>query len=123
MAARYIHLSGKQVDDSILRMYGLKKEEIKKDPMRQEPCSRCKTLNNINNNYCEKCWLPLTPQAHDEVKQIHEKDQAASLLVMKLMDLAKENPGIIGQAIDYAKKVNQNTVAGGDTAWNPNPRH
>jgi len=103
MAARYVHLSGKQVDDAILKMYGLKKEDEKKDVLKQEPCPRCKTTNDVNNQYCTKCWLPLTPQAVTTVAETQQKDQDAMLAVMKILDLAKNNPKFLQEIMLKAK--------------------
>lgn len=63
--AVYIHLSGKDIDDKLLKMYGIKKESLK-DLTREKPfitCPRCKEVNDFNEPFCKKCWLPLTPQA------------------------------------------------------------
>jgi integrase len=105
MAARYVHLSGKQVDDAILKMYGLKKEEEKKDVLQRQPCPRCKNPNDVNSNYCEKCWLPLTPQAVSEVEEIRQKDQEGMVAVMKLLEMEKTNPGILKEAVVRALQV------------------
>ena len=89
MAARYIHLSGKQVDDALLRVYGLKKEEKKEDILKPVTCPRCKHLNSPNNEYCEKCWLPLTQKAQVEAIQTRDLSDQSSVVLMQLVDLAK----------------------------------
>lgn len=110
MAARYVHLSGKQVDDAILKMYGLKKQEEQETILKREPCPRCKNLNDVNHNYCEKCWLPLTSQAVSEVEEVRQKDQEAMLAVMKLLEMAKTNPGIIQEAISRAQQIKKEVI-------------
>lgn len=60
MAAVYNHLSGKDVDDALLRLHGIKKEdteETKKPNMRI--CSKCGTSNSILSHFCKKCNTPL----------------------------------------------------------------
>ncbi|MBN2067557.1 MAG: tyrosine-type recombinase/integrase [Candidatus Diapherotrites archaeon] len=99
MAARYVHLSGKQVDDAVLRMCGLKKGEEQKDLLKREPCPRCKQLNDVNNDYCEKCWLPLSPQASREMRETEENSQESVISLMKLLELAGNNPQKIRQAL------------------------
>ncbi len=99
MAARYVHLSGKQVDDAILKMYGLKKEERKEDILKREPCPRCKNLNDVNHNYCEKCWLPLTPNATIETQTVEQKSQESAVSLMKLIELVGNNPEMLKQAL------------------------
>lgn len=103
MAARYVHLSGKQVDDAILKMYGIKKEETITEGLQREPCPRCKILNDINHQYCKQCWLPLTSQAINEITQTQAKDQETIAAIMRLIELAKSNPQILQQAISQVK--------------------
>ena len=55
MPSTYVHLSGKDLDGAILKLNGLKKEEVK--PMQAQPiiCPRCETINNTDSLYCSKC--------------------------------------------------------------------
>jgi site-specific recombinase XerD len=107
MASRYVHLSGKQVDNAILELNGLKKPEKKEILLLQQACPRCKNPNDVNSKYCSTCWLPLTPKAISEVEEIRQKDQEAMVAVMKLLELSKSNPGIIREMIS---KVQQKEV-------------
>jgi len=108
MAARYIHLSGKQVDDAILKLHGLKKDEKEEDLLKREPCPRCGHLNETNNEICEKCWLPLKPEAIREVEKIRELKEENMLVLMKLVDLAKTlsqtNPHKVQEAIEAVQR-------------------
>ena len=110
MAARYVHLSGKQVDDAILRMHGLKKQDQKEDILKQKPCPRCKELNDHNNQYCEKCWLPLTQQAANEIEQTKQKDEEGLIGLMKILDLAENNPVKVKQALAVLKQEIQGGI-------------
>lgn len=89
MAARYIHLSGKQIDDAILKMHGLKKDEKKEDILKQVQCPRCKHMNDPNNEICERCWLPLKPSVYREVEKVREMKEESSVVLMQLLELAK----------------------------------
>jgi len=91
MAARYVHLSGKQVDDAILRLHGLVAEDRSEDILKREPCPRCKEVNDVNNKYCQKCWLPLTEDAARETHEIDRKDQDGIITVGKLLELVKKH--------------------------------
>ena len=104
MVAQYVHLSGKQVDDAILRMHGLKEPDKKEDILKNRSCPRCKTLNDHNNKYCEKCWLPLTEQAANELDEIQEQDQNGIISLMKLMELVENNPVKVRQALTLLKQ-------------------
>ncbi|MFA4855992.1 MAG: tyrosine-type recombinase/integrase [archaeon] len=106
MAARYVHLSGKQVDDAILTMCGLKKKEEQKDILQREPCPRCKHLNEVNSSHCQQCWLPLTIEATREMKETEEKDQEGLISLMKLLELAGNNPEKVRQALIILQQNN-----------------
>lgn len=54
----YVHLSGREVDDKLLRFYNLKKErERVKEPRK---CPVCREINPPNAEICFKCLRPLT---------------------------------------------------------------
>ncbi len=103
MAARYVHLSGKQMDDAILKLYGLKKEEKKEDILKPLKCPRCGHVNDVTFEYCEKCWLPLKPSAQYEVDEIKHLDEKGSIVLVQLLDmvknLSKANPDRVQQIL------------------------
>ena len=70
--ATYIHLSGKQTDNAILKAYGI---EVQDNGI-QEPmpvkCPRCGEPNPSGGAYCRRCWLPLTIEATLELKEKEE---------------------------------------------------
>ena len=70
MASIYVHLSGRDVDNAILKVYGLqtdeKKEESKLKPL---DCERCKESNQATNKYCSMCGFPLEEKTKTEVIQ------------------------------------------------------
>lgn len=69
MPAVYVHLSGRDVDDSVLAIYG-NKESIKS----QEPvinawhCQRCGEVNDPVSKYCKKCGLPVDSGNMDKLE-------------------------------------------------------
>ncbi len=65
MAGVYVHLSGRDVDDAILKAYGLKPEEKEGNVL---PCFRCDTENAINSKFCQSCGTPLTLNAAIELQ-------------------------------------------------------
>ncbi|MBI4146120.1 tyrosine-type recombinase/integrase [Candidatus Woesearchaeota archaeon] len=56
MAATYVHISGRDLDNHILKLNGIKPSET---AMTAKPenrtCSRCQTINPANALYCGKC--------------------------------------------------------------------
>lgn len=70
MASIYVHLSGRDVDNAILKVYGLQTDE-KKEESELKPinCDRCGEMNQATNKYCSTCGLPLDEKARTEVIQ------------------------------------------------------
>ncbi|MBI5227186.1 tyrosine-type recombinase/integrase [Candidatus Micrarchaeota archaeon] len=60
MAATYVHLSGRDVDNALLKLHGLAKpEDEQEDKMRVRICQRCKEHNSPISKFCIKCGLSL----------------------------------------------------------------
>jgi ribosomal protein L40E len=60
MASVYYHLSGKDVDDALLKLHGIKEEEIKEEKnVGMKICQRCGESNSILSHFCRKCNTPL----------------------------------------------------------------
>ncbi|MFA5303139.1 MAG: site-specific integrase [Candidatus Nanoarchaeia archaeon] len=56
MPAIYVHLSGRDIDDAILKMHGLKKHEEELE-FTEIKCPRCNQKNNSASKYCSYCGL------------------------------------------------------------------
>ncbi|MBD3259402.1 tyrosine-type recombinase/integrase [Candidatus Woesearchaeota archaeon] len=56
MPSTYVHLSGKNTDDALLKLSGVEVAE-KKTESKMKPlfCPRCDTINNYDSKYCAKC--------------------------------------------------------------------
>ncbi|MCC4770222.1 tyrosine-type recombinase/integrase [Methanosarcina sp. DH2] len=68
--ATYVHLSGKNMDDAVLRMYGIKTDENDTEFLKPGVCPRCRELTAVNAKFCFKCGLPLTKEAATTVEAI-----------------------------------------------------
>jgi len=55
MASIYVNMSGKEIDDAILKLNGIKKDKKEAEP---KNCPRCKHTNPISNDLCEECGYP-----------------------------------------------------------------
>jgi len=64
MPDTYVHLSGRDIDDAIREINGLKKSEPGESEKTLAPriCSRCEKINESTASYCLKCGLPLTTE-------------------------------------------------------------
>jgi len=88
MTSIYIHLSGKDVDDAILRANGI---EIKKDSqeskLKQKICIRCKTKNKATSIFCDNCGMVLNQdKANELIKADSERNKHDNILNQLLED-------------------------------------
>jgi integrase/recombinase XerD len=70
MLKTYLHLTGQDVDNEMLRLYGIDVPEKKKERgLKPHQCSHCSTINSPISNYCSTCGHTLTVQAQQEVTE------------------------------------------------------
>ncbi len=100
MAATYVHLSGRDVDDAILKMRGLSKakEEEVESSLAPKPCPRCNSINKATGKFCNRCGAILDVQTavamQDEIEGLDEKfsallqdEDVQKLLMRKMVEL------------------------------------
>jgi integrase len=59
MASVYYHLSGKDVDEALLKLHGIKTENLKEEKVGIRLCQKCGENNSILSHFCKKCNFPL----------------------------------------------------------------
>jgi integrase/recombinase XerD len=67
MMAKYVHLSGRDIDAAVLQANGLQSKEKEAAKPQVKKCEVCKAINEITAKYCTNCKRPL-----DIVEQINE---------------------------------------------------
>lgn len=104
MAKRYVHMSGKQVDSSLRKMYGLEKQE-EKESSKLEPkkCSICGVENTFEAEECVKCYNPLS------VEMALKRKKEESLMRNVLESQEKE---VLFQLFDVWFEKKQSRVQG-----------
>ncbi len=87
MAATYVHLSGRDVDKAVLKVYGIKNNENEKEESILIPieCVRCKQINEATNRFCKRCGLTLDEKTRSEVIQEEMKRNQADELMEELV--------------------------------------
>lgn len=87
MCSTYIHLSGQQTDDAILRANGI--QATKDDQValtKPKTCLKCKTVNEFTNRVCKNCGMVLSlEEAQMVIKKEADRNAAVEneLLAMK----------------------------------------
>ncbi len=81
MPSTYVHLSGNDLEDSILKINGLKKEEREQE-VAVKKCPRCQKMNIPNGKFCIRCGSPLDTKSMFEFEDKRkEMDNLMSLLM------------------------------------------
>lgn len=102
MASVYVHLSGRNIDNALLRVSGIKTEEQVKEEehtLRVRVCLRCEEKNSPTSRFCTRCGSPLDlktamelrveEQRTDELmNRLLEDSEVKQLLLTKLRVLA-----------------------------------
>jgi len=83
MPSTYVHLSGRDVDDAILGVYGLKKTEEEKSKLTPRICPRCKATNAYDAKFCMKCGLALDVKAAFEMEEARTAADNVMNILMK----------------------------------------
>jgi integrase/recombinase XerD len=84
MASTYVHLSGRDVDNALLKLQGLVQDnDEKEDKMKVKVCQRCKEHNSPISKFCTKCGLPIDA---DFLSKIEGERQKSDNLMNKLME-------------------------------------
>lgn len=78
MASIYVHLSQRDVDDALLKSYGINPDVKKESEVEAKPlnCPRCKTSNENTNKFCSLCGFVLDETEREKIVQntIQEKE-------------------------------------------------
>ena len=92
MPARYVHLNNSDVDEAILKMHGLNKEENKTETVNlPKICSICSASNSSDSEICNQCGKPLDLKKALELEEKANQDNfvankmAGTILVQMLM--------------------------------------
>ena len=97
MAETYVHLSGKDIDNSVLQANGYAPQKVEAPKLKVRLCPRCHLANGPDAQYCTRCGSPLSI----DVAMLEEKTQKAAIstavnpddiqfLVKQLVDMELE---------------------------------
>lgn len=82
MASIYVHLSGRDVDNALLKVYGMEdKKEKEETQLKPKTCPRCQEINQFSNKFCKRCGMILEEKFRNEkIQQDLERKQADKIL-------------------------------------------
>jgi len=88
MAAIYVHISGRDVDKSLLQLYGIKiDDDTEKSKINPLGCPQCKTQNSAGSLFCSLCGIPLSEEARlDSLHRDMDRKDADNMLNVFMKD-------------------------------------
>jgi site-specific recombinase XerD len=84
VAARYVHLSGRDVDTALLRAHGLQQKLEDENPkLTVVTCVRCGLQNSTVHKFCSRCSMPLDLKTALEMKEKLSKESDEEMQKMR----------------------------------------
>lgn len=82
MTSIYVHLSGRNVDEALLKLNGIETPAKKTESLlTPKKCPRCRVQNQATNRFCSRCGIALDKETEFEViKQGIERKEADAVL-------------------------------------------
>lgn len=87
MASIYVHLSGRDVDNALLKVYGIENNNEKQESiLKPKNCLRCGEINQATNKFCNKCGMPLDQAVVSEILHRDMERKEADRMLDKLLE-------------------------------------
>ena len=103
MPSTYVHLSGRDLDDKIFEINGLKEgEKEKKEEPTVKKCYRCEKINPSTGKFCGRCGSPLDV---DTAMNVEEKRKEMDTRMSALMNSLLSDPEIRKIVIDKLEEI------------------
>ena len=83
MPSTYVHLSGRDIDDAVLGVYGLKKTVSEKPKLTPRICPRCNVSNAYDAKFCSGCGLALDISAAAQMEEARKRTDDAMNILMR----------------------------------------
>jgi len=97
MASVYVHLSGRDVDKAIMKVYGLENEAEKKEEsvLKPKKCPRCEKINPATAKLCNNCGLALDIKTAIEMEERNKEiEKARNKVDAFILEAIKRSPEI-----------------------------
>lgn len=99
MPSVYIHLAGKDVDEAILALNGMRKKPEKEEKaFRPNICPRCDERNSPDSKFCNRCGAVL------DMRTAVQLDRARAKVDM-LLDKLTEDPEKLNKLLELVKQL------------------
>ena len=107
MASVYVHMSGRDVDNAILKLHGIETEQATKK-FTVNKCPRCKEINPENALFCFKCQLLLRQESATTVESIK-----TDYVQLADLDEIREMKNTLKQELEEISKLKETMLKAG----------
>lgn len=112
MAAVYVHLSGRDVDNALLKLNGISvEEETMDDGLQAAVCPRCKTNASPDAKFCPGCGLCIDEKVSMEIDDDHRTN--------RVLEIIMKDSSIMSKLIAIREKNARSQPAENDRLDNP----
>lgn len=103
MASIYVHLSGRDVDNALLKLNGIEVDEKKKEQeFKPLICKVCKARNSPDAKFCSNCGLCLNVKTAIEIDELKAKAD-------QLMNELIKNPKVLNALLEGIERLKEET--------------
>ena len=86
MPSIYVHMSGRDLDGDLLKMYGLEdRREDEPIKLKMQECPHCRTVNTVGARICINCRKPLA------VEEAMDRDDKVKEMLAAMVDIMAED--------------------------------
>jgi integrase/recombinase XerD len=101
MASIYVHLSGRDVDNALLKLQGIEVGNHKDDSeLKLIGCKKCGKQNSPTSKFCNTCGAPLSPKVAIQVDDTRKK-------VDRLMTALIKRPEVLDSLLNAVEQVSE----------------
>jgi integrase/recombinase XerD len=101
MPSKYTHLNQDDLDDKMLQVMGVKKQEIEKEPIRE--CAFCKIQYPQEIRFCDNCSRPL--DVADAIIMEKESEERQRALVLEIMRQERSKKSKNNENVEKEKTI------------------
>lgn len=106
MPSTYIHMTGKNTEETLLRINGIITEKEEKPSVLQpKNCSRCSTINVTNNKFCSKCGAVLDIKTAIELQEEQKVQEESRQQSDNYINAILKDPEIISIFVKKVKEI------------------
>ena len=106
MPSTYVHLSGRNTDNALLKLNGIEVENSEKESaIKPHICIRCDTINSQSSKFCCKCGNILDARSGAEVEQRLKEAHEQRSKVDSLMNQLVKDPSVMKLLAEKIKEI------------------